>query len=55
MSYPYEPELIEKEDIDKRCWLSIDAAHPEVPCNRPAPNGAGICDFHLEQMREKGK
>lgn len=39
----------------QHCWLSIDEMHPDVACNREAPNGAGICDEHLELLRGEGK
>ncbi len=48
-----ELEMI--DDIDQRCWVNIDDDHPAVPCNKPAPNGAGICDYHLELLRGKGR
>lgn len=52
MIYDWEAVRIEDPDIDERCWVNL---REEVPCDKPAPNGAGLCDYHLELLREKGR
>lgn len=37
-----------------KCWCSQSGC-VSLPCDRPAKNGLGLCDEHLEIMREMAR
>ena len=36
----------------KTCWKASEAA-PSLPCRQPVVSDAGLCQQHLEQLRDE--
>ena len=41
---------------EETCWADLGGpAGQALPCNQPAENGVGLCERHLESLRQVGR